>query len=455
MQQQMESFECLRRQTLQNASLEKTEQECNISQLEQEQEQERRALQGQLEEMGEREKMYAEDFKALLSKHEGLQARNQALQAEREQLELERERARGEVEKMLEEREDLLAVIGAKEAVLRAERNKGAAEAVRANALRAENEELSRSLHRATEENASLKDELEKAKCQVHCVRAKNVVVRTKNLMLFQLVQELRGKESQSPGSSLQRGAARPGKCEALSTPAVLEKHWTASSLLECKAAQVDECWLLSARHTGIADWDVHAIQAEIEGEHSAYSPGLHSESHADEDPEHLNLPLASFNSITNPSAGCESLQTRRMPQCSSSPREQSNINEVRKGFEELEEEQRHNIGSQPHNPASWHSAAFRDRKIQGMARGSGDASQVLQEHNLPSLSIERYSFGSDGKCTPPLTGGRPDLEKQLNWSNKDLDGCTDVSQKGVDEKSPLFRDYVRARGVHGNRGLP
>ncbi|XP_055487989.1 inner centromere protein A-like [Leucoraja erinacea] len=214
MQQQMESFECLRRQTLQNASLvqseinelfnkinldddsyefrpleqphntpenpqllkEKSEQECNISQLEQEQEQGRRALQGQLEEMGEREKMYAEDFKALLNKHEGLQARNQALQAEREQLELERERARGEVEKMLEEREDLLAVIGAKEAVLRAERNKGAAEAVRANALRAENEGLSRSLHRATEENASLKDELEKARCQVHCVRAKHAV---------------------------------------------------------------------------------------------------------------------------------------------------------------------------------------------------------------------------------------------------------------------------------------
>ncbi|XP_062903761.1 coiled-coil domain-containing protein 110-like [Mobula hypostoma] len=464
LQQQLESFECLRQQTLQDASLvqseinkifnginldasscelrpmeqspnihenssllkEKTEHESKISHLEED----RRLLQVQLHEMEEKVKIYVDEFKALLNRHEDLQNQTQSLQTDREQLIIEKERTMSQLEKMMVEREDLLAIIGAKEPILRKEKNKETMEESNANALQIENQNLTHSLNMVKKEITFLKNELEKANCEIQCIKAKYAVVRTKNLMLFQLVQELKDKNHNlerslkntvCTGQSLARlddesklenstarkiylyGAEKQGKgstgnyqsdlarkCDTLSKIVVLltdenqmlnqelEKYLTANSLLESNAVKLDEEWLISGKHTGIGEQEINDIYPRREKWCSSNSSGagnkadqFYSKENADKKSEQLNLTHTSFNSASH-SGGVNSMLVQQIP-LYSSPKDQSNFDEARKGYRELEEELTDSIIIQHHNPVSLHCKVITDWEILSHVSGSRD----------------------------------------------------------------------------------
>ncbi|XP_069769690.1 putative leucine-rich repeat-containing protein DDB_G0290503 [Narcine bancroftii] len=512
MQQQLETFECLRQQTLLNASLvqsqineifnginledgsyeftpkeqaanapespqllkERTEHESNVSQLEEE----RRVLQGQLSETEDKRKFYTDQIKTLLSKYEDLQKQNQTLQADREQLIIENQRINRQLEKIVQEREDLLVVIDAKETVLQIEKNKEASGAIKVNALQMENQKLSHSRSKIKSEVTFLKKELEKASCEIQCIKAKNAVVGTKNLMLFQLVQELKDKNhnlerslqntaascqplqrvadegqmdnstmkarfshdaaSQEEGSSESRTSALARKCETLSKIMVLlteenqmlsqelEKYLTASSLLEVNGEKLGEEWLLSEKCAGIREQEINNIIPESEKRCSYYSScavnnaaQLHRQGNEDKKSNQPNYSHVSFIS-SRLCAGDGSIQVHQMPLCSS-PKDQSNIDEVRKGFEELEGEQGDNI--QYYNPLSLHMS-ITDWEIQSHVSGTGDVSPIANEQNFPLFDVKKHSRQSDVKSTSALSGGKPSLEKEIHWKNKDLDSC-------------------------------
>ncbi|XP_067838204.1 coiled-coil domain-containing protein 110-like [Heptranchias perlo] len=280
---------------------ENTEYESKVSLLEEE----RRTRQVQFTEMEEQRKACVEEFKTLFNKHEDLQNQNQALEADRQQLIIEKESIERLVDKMMEEKENLLAVISAKETVLQLEKTKEAIEAVNVNALQFENQKLNQSVNGLMKEVTFLKNELEKASCELQCMKAKYAVMRTKNLMLFQLVQEVKDENyklemslqnSVTTSKSLQKEVNEvkmekstmkkrflneieqakqeksstgtcPSdlvrKCEMLSKIVAmlteenqilnqdLEKYLKANLQLECNIKKLDEEWLLLGKHTG------------------------------------------------------------------------------------------------------------------------------------------------------------------------------------------------------------
>ncbi|GCC26976.1 hypothetical protein chiPu_0005397 [Chiloscyllium punctatum] len=155
---------------------------------------EKRTLQAQFNEMEGKRKICIEEFNSLLRRHEDLQRQNRELEAERQQLISDKESFIRLVDKMMEEKEDLLTVIDAKETVLQLEKTKEAVQAVNANALQFENLQMNQSLSELKKETIFLRNELEKTSCEMQCTKAKYAVMRTKNLMLFQLVQEVKNK---------------------------------------------------------------------------------------------------------------------------------------------------------------------------------------------------------------------------------------------------------------------
>ncbi|XP_067885095.1 coiled-coil domain-containing protein 110-like [Heterodontus francisci] len=341
-----------------------------VSQLEEE----RRTLQVQFIEMEEERKSCIEEIKALLSRHEDLQNQNQALEADKQQLINENESIKRLADKMMEEKEDLLAVIGAKETVLQLEKTKEAVEAINANVLQFENQKMNQSLNELKKEITFLKNELEKASCEIQCTKAKYAVMRTKNLMLFQLVQEVQDKNyklekslqnSVTNSKSLQKevddfstltstmkkkflneteqakqGKSSPGncpsdlvrKCEMFSKIVAilteenkilnkdLEKYIKANLQLECTIRKLDEEWLLLGKHTGSIEQEINILDPERGKVPASYltdgnnAVQLSRQGREDEMSDNqLNLSKKSFNS-TGLSFGDDS----RMALCSS-----------------------------------------------------------------------------------------------------------------------------------------
>ncbi|XP_072373654.1 coiled-coil domain-containing protein 110-like [Scyliorhinus torazame] len=289
---------------------ENTEYKRKVSQLEEE----RRTLKLQFTEMEEKRNICIEEFNALLRRHDGLRNLNEALEADRDQLTIEKGSIQRLVDKMMGEKEDLLAVIGAKETILQLEKTKEAVHAVSANALQLENQKMNQSLNELKKEIAFLKNELEKASCEIQCTRAKYFVLRTKNLMLFQLVQEVRDKNqkleqslqnSVTTNKSLQKEVdeakmerfpneierAKQGmvmsstgscsgdlvrKCEMLSKVVEmlteenqilnqdLEKYIKANVQLESTVRVLDEEWLVLGNHTRSIKQEMNVLNPEI-----------------------------------------------------------------------------------------------------------------------------------------------------------------------------------------------
>uniref|UniRef100_UPI00398E38CC coiled-coil domain-containing protein 110-like n=1 Tax=Pristiophorus japonicus TaxID=55135 RepID=UPI00398E38CC len=352
-----------------------------VSQLEDE----RRTLQVQFIEMEEKRKTCIEEFKTLLSKHEDLQLQNQALIADKEQLIIEKESIKRLVDKMTEEKEDLLVVLGAKETVLQLEKTQEAIEVVNANALQLENRKMNESLNELKKEIAFLKNELDKASCDIQCTKAKYAVMRTKNLMLLQLVQEVKDKNynletslqnSVTTSMSLQKEVDEvkiekaamkkrylneierakqvkisttncPSdlvrKCEMLSKVVAmlteenqilnqdLEKYLRTDLQLECNVRKLDEEWLLLGKHTGYTEQEVNSLHPEVGNMRTSYLSGggntaaqLYSQRREDKMSDNqLSLSDISFNG-TNLSVGDDSRQIHRIPLCSS-PKEITN----------------------------------------------------------------------------------------------------------------------------------
>ncbi|XP_038661572.1 coiled-coil domain-containing protein 110-like isoform X2 [Scyliorhinus canicula] len=450
---------------------ENTECKRKVSQLEEE----RRTLKLQFTEMEEKRNICIEEFNALLRRQEGLRNQNEALEADREQLTIEKGSIQRLMEKMMGEKEDLLAVIGAKETILQLERTKEAVHAVNANALQLENQKMNQSLNELKKEIAFLKNELEKASCEIQCTRAKYFVLRTKNLMLFQLVQEVRDKNqkleqslqnSVTTNKSLQREVdeakmerspneierAKQGmvmsssgscsgdlvrKCEMLSKVVEmlteenqilnqdLEKYIKANVQLESTVRVLDEEWLVLGNHTQSIKQEMNVLNPEIghgcpscliNGNNAAQTCRQGREDEMSDN--QLNLSDIPFNG-TNLSFGPDF----RMTLCSS-PKDQAKIDEIRRNFEELHGEQRYKDTMQHYDGVPRHNTTITDWKIQNNVGGSGDASQILNDQSFPSLSVKQHSHGSDEKSSSPL------LQNKINWTLENLDSCIEDTLK-------------------------
>ncbi|XP_048383988.1 girdin-like [Stegostoma tigrinum] len=459
---------------------ENAECKCLISKLEEE----KRTLQAQFNEMEVKRKICIEEFNSLLWRHEDLQKQNQELEAERQQLIIEKESFIRLVDKMMEEKEDLLSVIGAKETVLQLEKTKEAVQAVNTNALQFENLQMNQSINELQKEITFLRNELEKASCEMQCTKAKYAVMRSKNLMLFQLVKEVKNKNyklekslqnsvtaskcpkkdvdvkieestmkegslneidqeyhgknlAESCSSDLVKKCAMMSKVVEILTEENqvlnqdLEKYIKANLKLECIVRMLNEEWQLWGKHAWSTEQEMNFLHPEMRKVHASYLSDINNAiqfSHQrkeDEMPDNqLNLSDISLN-VTDLSISDGS----EMAFCSS-PKVQSNIDETGREFKELHEEQKYRNTIQQDGTISPHSTAATEWKTWNTVGGSGDASQIMKDPNLPLLCTKQHYHGFNGKSASPH------LEKESNWRSQNLECGFDATLKTPDFQS-------------------